>query len=311
MPRDTSRVRVNGRTLTVSNLEKVLYPASGTTKGEVLAYYLHIAPVLLPHLHDRPVTLKRYPDGVEASSFFEKACAGFRPEWVETVEVPSEHKGVIRFCMINNTETLLWVANLAALELHPQLALGPSIDTPTALVFDLDPGAPASLLDCCRVALWLRDLLLDFGLRCYPKTSGGKGLHLYVPLNTPVSYQETKGFAHAVARLLERQDPEQATSNMSKEQRAGKVFIDWSQNDHVKTTVTVYSLRALAHPTVSTPLSWQEVQSASEQQDASGLVFEYPQVLARVEDLGDLFAEVLTRKQKLPPDEQKIQRLAA
>jgi bifunctional non-homologous end joining protein LigD len=309
MPREEVQVRVNGRTLTVSNLSKVFYPETGTTKGDVLSYYIKIAPVMLKHLRNRPITLKRYPDGVEGLSFFEKKCPSHRPDWVETVDVPSERKGNIPFCMLNDIESLAWVANLAALELHPQLALGESIDCPTAMVFDLDPGAPATLLDCCHVALELRALLRDFGLRSYPKTSGGKGLHFYVPLNTPVTYQLTKGFAHAVAQLFERHHPDQATSIMAKDRREGKVFIDWSQNDRHKTTVSVYSLRARSRPTVSTPISWEEVESAWDHRDASGLVFEYPGVLERVDRSGDLFSEVLTQKQTLPPVEKR--RLAA
>ncbi len=311
MPREEIRVRVDGHSLTLRNLDKVLYPDTGTTKGEVIAYYMKIAPVLLPHLHERPVTLKRYPDGVDGLSFFEKECPAYRPIWTATADVPSERKGIIRFCMINDAATLAWVANLAALELHPQLALGASITVPTAMVFDLDPGAPATLLECCRVALELRDLLNDFDLRSYPKTSGGKGLHFYVPLNTPATYPQTKGFAHSVAQLFERHYPDQATSIMAKDKRPGKVFIDWSQNDQYKTTVSVYSLRAQAQPTVSTPVSWEEIQSAWDQRDASGLVFEYPQVLARVEKMGDLFAEVLTRQQTLPPVEEGKGRLAS
>jgi len=306
MPREETHVQVHGRTLTVSNLHKVLYPETKTTKGDVLAYYMKVAPVLLRHLRDRPITLKRYPDGVEGLSFFEKKCPGYRPDWIGTVDVSSERKGIIRFCMLNDIESLAWVANLAALELHPQLALGESIDCPTAMVFDLDPGAPATLLDCCRVALELRDLLKDFDLRSYPKTSGGKGLHFYVPLNTPVTYQQTKAFAHAIAQLFERHYPDQATSIMAKDRRQGRVFIDWSQNDRHKTTVCVYSLRAQARPTVSTPLRWEEITSAWNRQDASGLVFEYPQVLARVEKLGDLFAEVLTRRQTLPVEKGRL-----
>ena len=214
MPREEVRVRVDGHSLKLSNLDKVLYPVTGTTKGEVIAYYTKIASVLLPHLRERPVTLKRYPDGVDGLSFFEKECPGYRPIWTATIDVPSERKGVIRFCMINDPATLIWVANLAALELHPQLALGESIAVPTVLVFDLDPGAPAT----CSSAVKSRSssaLLNDFGLRSYTKTSGGKGLHFYVPLNTPVTYTQTKGFAHSIAQLFERHYPDQATSNMA------------------------------------------------------------------------------------------------
>jgi len=307
MPRK-EQVSIHGRTITVSNLDKVLFPETGTTKGDVISYYIQIAPVILRHLRDRPVTLKRYPEGVEGLSFFEKKCPSYRPGWVNTVHVPSESKGDILFCMLNDVESLAWVANLAALELHPQLALGQSIECPTWLVFDLDPGAPATLLDCCHVALELRDLLKEFDLRSYPKTSGGKGLHFYIPLNTPVTYPQTKGFAHAVAQLFEKHYPDQATSIMAKNRRGGKVFIDWSQNDQHKTTVSVYSMRAQSHPTVSTPVTWDEIQEAWDTRDTSGLIFEYPQVLERVDNLGDLFSEVLTRKQILPSIEQEQRR---
>jgi len=300
MRHDRLRARVGDRQLTVSNLDKVLYPASGTTKREVLAYYLKIAPVMLPHLRDRPMTLKRYPNGVEGEAFFEKQCSAHRPEWVPTANVPSGRKGGIDYCLINEEATLAWVANLAALELHPLLSRVEDLNCPTVLVFDLDPGPPATILDCCRVALEMRDMLLELGLRSYPKTSGGVGLHFYIPLNTPVTFARTKAFARMVTELFERRYPTQATSIMAKDKRPGKVFIDWSQNDEHKTTVSVYSLRAKPRPTVSTPLRWEEVAAAWEKKDTSLLVFETDAVLRRVADMGDLFAEVLTRKQKLP-----------
>ena len=288
MRREEVRVRVGGRLLTVSNLTKVLYPETGTMKGDVLSYYQRIAPLILPHLRDRPITLKRYPDGVEGLAFFEKRCPHFRPEWVETAPAPSEREGSIDFCLINDEAALIWVANLAALELHPLLSRREDTGRPTMLVFDLDPGPPATLLECCRVALELRDLLAEFGLASYPKTSGGKGLHFYVPLNTPVTFAQTKSFARTVAELFMRHYPDQATSIMAKDRRRGKVFIDWSQNDEHKTTICAYSLRARPRPTVSTPVHWDEIADALRAGDTASLIFEYDAVLRRIERLGDL-----------------------
>jgi bifunctional non-homologous end joining protein LigD len=257
--------------------------------------------VLLPHLRARPLTLKRYPEGVEGLHFYEKRCPEHRPPWVETAPVWSEgHGRDVRYCVVNGLATLVWAANLADLELHTSLARAPDLERPTTLVFDLDPGAPADILDCAEVALWLREVCAAFGLAGWPKTSGGKGLQVYLPLNSGTSYDETKPFARAVARILEREHPERVVSQMSKALRAGKVFIDWSQNDHHKTTVCVYSLRAQARPTVSTPVAWEEVERAARRRDRRALAFESADVIARVEREGDLFAPVLTRKQRLP-----------
>jgi len=290
-----ARVVVEGRTLELTHLEKVLYPRTGTTKAAVLDYYRRAAPVLLPHLARRPVTLRRYPDGVEGESFFEKRCPDHRPEWVETHEVPSVRYGSIGFCGIDGLAALMWVVNLGALELHPYLHLGDTTEQPTALVFDLDPGPPADLVDACRVGLLLRGLLREVGLECVAKTSGGKGLHVYVPLDTESGYERTKGFARAVAEALARRDPERVTSLMSTAERAGKVLVDWSQNDAHKTTVAAYSLRAGPRPTVSAPVTWAEVERA-----ASGLVFGPDAVLERVATHGDLFRPVLELGQDLP-----------
>jgi bifunctional non-homologous end joining protein LigD len=290
------QVEVEGRELSLSNLDKVLYPAVGFTKGQVIDYYTRIAPVLLPHLDGRPLTLKRYPNGVEGKFFYEKNCPSHRPDWVRTALIQLGTKEV-NFCLCEDLPTLVWAANLADLELHPSLARAKKIERPTMLAFDLDPGPPAGLRECCEVALLLRELFGSLGLECFPKTSGSKGIQVYVPLNTQrVSYDHTKPFAHTVARHLEAAHPKQIVSVMKKEVRRGKVFIDWSQNDEHKTTVSVYSLRARERPTVSTPLSWDEVERC----EPESLVFVADDVLARVEEEGDLFAGVLRLKQKLP-----------
>jgi bifunctional non-homologous end joining protein LigD len=292
-------VEVEGRRLRLSNLDKVMYPLAGFTKGQVIDYYTRVAPVLLPHLRGRPLTLKRYPDGVGGAYFYEKQCPGHRPDWVATAAIPTEEK-IINFCLANDLPTLVWTANLADLELHTSLSLAEAIERPTMMVFDLDPGEPAGLAECCEVALWLREVLDQLGLECFPKTSGSKGLQLYVPLNVPeVTYDDTKPFAHGIARLLEHRHGERVVSSMRKSLRPGKVLIDWSQNDEHKTTVCVYSLRARESPTVSTPLRWEEVEEAASG-DASGLVFEADELLERVAEQGDLFAPVAELGQTLP-----------
>jgi bifunctional non-homologous end joining protein LigD len=294
-------IEVGGKKLSVSNLEKVLYPQAGFTKGQVIDYYSRIAPVLLPHLKNRPITLKRYPDGVEGFFFYEKQCPSHRPEWVRTTEVPSRREaGKIDYCLMNDLPALVWAANLADLELHTFLHRAPAINRPTALAFDLDPGAPADMVLCCQVGVWLRTILADLGLRSFAKTSGSKGLQLLVPLNTLATYGKTKGFAHGLAVKLEREHPEEVVSRMQKDLRTGKVLIDWSQNDEHKTTVNVYSLRAKERPTVSTPVTWEEVEAVVKKRDAGSLSFESHTVLQRVEEKGDLFAPVLTLKQRLP-----------
>jgi bifunctional non-homologous end joining protein LigD len=297
--KQTLEVEVEGRRLKLSNLEKVLYPAAGFTKGAVIDYYTRVAPVLLPHLRGRPLTLKRYPDGVEGNFFYEKECPSHRPDWVHTAPVRANSK-TINFCIVDDLPTLVWAANLADLELHSSLSLAKDIGRPTMMVFDLDPGAPAAILECVRVGLWLREALNELGLESFPKTSGSKGLQVYVPLNTKVTYDETKPFAHALAKLLEKQHPELVVSRMKKELRKGKVLVDWSQNDDFKTTICVYSLRAREHPTVSTPVLWEEARSALEREDAESLVFDSEAVLDRVEREGDLFEPVLKLKQRLP-----------
>ncbi len=294
-------IEVGGKKLTVSNLEKVLYPKAGFTKGQVIDYYIRIAPVLLPHLKNRPITLKRYPEGVEGFFFYEKQCPSHRPAWVKTTEVPSQREaGKIDYCMMNDLPALAWAANLADLELHTFLHRAPAIEKPTALAFDLDPGAPANIVLCCQVALWLRAIFDGLGLQSFAKTSGSKGLQLFVPLNRATTYEKTKAFAHALAERLEREHPEQIVSRMQKTLRKGKVLIDWSQNDEHKTTVNVYSLRAKEQPTVSTPVTWEEVEATAKGSDATQLSFDSEAVLRRVEKQGDLFASVQTLKQTLP-----------
>ena len=295
-------VEIEGHQLKLSNLDKVLYPATGFTKGEVIDYYARIAPVALTHYRGRPMTLKRYPNGVDEQFFFEKNSPNHRPDWVSTAAIYSRHaKRTINYTIIDSQATLVWTANLAALELHPSLSCADALDQPTMVVFDLDPGAPATVQQCCEVGCHLRQLFDDLGLQSFPKTSGSKGLQIYVPLNTPVTYEEpggTKPFALAVAQLLEKKLPSLVVSNMSKDQRVGKVFVDWSQNDEHKTTSAVYSLRARERPTVSTPVTWGEVERGAH--DPDSIRFETADVLRRVDELGDLFAPTVTLKQELP-----------
>jgi len=291
---------VEGRELKLSNLAKVLYPESGFTKGELIAYYAAVAPVLLGHLQGRPLTVTRWPDGVLGKSFFQKQAPAHRPDWVRTATVPSGRKS-IDYTLADDLPTLLWLANLAAIELHTPLARAPEMRRPTALVFDLDPGAPASVIECCRVALKLQGMFEHLGLQSHAKTSGSKGLQVYVPLNSPgVAYEHTKPFARTVAELLEHDDPDLVVSRMAKARRAGKVLIDWSQNDRNKTTICAYSLRPAARPTASTPVAWEEVRGALLSGRAEDLAFEAGEVLRRVAERGDLFAPVLSLVQELP-----------
>ena len=293
-------VDVEGRTLSLSNLDKVIYPEVGFTKGQVIDYYTRVAPVLLPHLRDRPLTLKRYPDGVEGDYFYEKNAPSHRPEWVQTVPVASRRRGTIEFVLCNDLPTLVWLAQLGDLELHTSLSLARDIQRPTMIVFDLDPGAPAAILECARVAEILRDVFDRLGLETLVKTSGSKGLQLYAPLNTPVTYAQTKPFAQALAQLMEREHRELVVSSMKKSLRPGKVLVDWSQNDDHKTTVNVYSLRAKDRPTVSTPVAWDEVKDALAAEDPDLLSFESHEVLERVAEHGDLFVPALELEQELP-----------
>ena len=292
---------VEDRKLAVSNLNKVLYPKAGFTKGQLIDYYIQVAPVLLPHLKDRPLTMKRYPNGVEEPFFYEKNCPAHRPPWVKTARVWSEaNQREMHYCLAQDLPTLVWAANLADIELHTSLARKKDVTRPTMMVFDLDPGAPADIVQCCQVGVWLRDLLTSMNLKSWAKTSGSKGLQVYVPLNTAVTFDQTKALSRALAEHLEREHPKLVVSKMAKALRAGKVFVDWSQNDEHKTTVNVYSLRAKEQPTVSTPVAWEEVATTLKKKKAKLFVFTSDQVLERVEKSGDLFEPVLTLKQKMP-----------
>jgi bifunctional non-homologous end joining protein LigD len=292
---------VEDRKIQVSNLDKVLYPKVGFTKGQVIDYYIRIAPMLLPHLKDRPLTMKRYPDGVEGEFFYEKNCPVHRPKWVKTARVWSESNNrMMNYCLAQDLPTLVWAANLADLELHTSLARKNNIKRPTMMVFDLDPGAPADIVQCCQVGIWLSDLLLKMKLKSFAKTSGSKGLQVYVPLNSSVTFDQTKDLSRSLAQHLETNHDDLVTSNMSKAVRKEKVFVDWSQNDEHKTTICVYSLRAKEEPTVATPITWDEVQNCLKKKEPGLLKFRSEKVLARVEKLGDLFEPVEKLKQKLP-----------
>ncbi|MDD4601543.1 Multifunctional non-homologous end joining protein LigD [bioreactor metagenome] len=301
MPSNTQPLLIDGVKLQVSNLNKVFYPDNGFTKGQMIDYYIRIAPALLPHLTGRPLTLKRYPNGAAGKFFYQKECPKSRPSWLPTVPVWSNrNKRPVNYCLIENLPSLVWAANLASLELHTSLSLANNLLQPSIMVFDLDPGPPATIVECTQVALWLRDFFTQLHMASFPKTSGSKGLQVYVPLNTEITYEQTKHFAHSLARMLETKYPSQIVSNMRKNLRTGKVFIDWSQNDGHKTTVCVYSLRARNEPTVSTPVTWTEVEKTWNTKTAKHLEFTSTQVLERFLRLGDLFHPVLTIKQHLP-----------
>ena len=300
-------VDVQGRLLKLSNLDKVMYPAAGFTKGHVIDYYTRVAPIMLDHLRDRPLTRIRYPNGVDEKFFYEKNCPDHRPDWVQVARIftrgtgrwGGESRGPrdIDFCLANDLPTLIWLANLAALEMHTSLGTATGYDSPTMVAFDLDPGPPATIVECCRVALLLREMFERLGLECFPKTSGSKGMQVYLPLNTPASYDDTTPFARAVAELLEQEHGDLVVSQQNKDLRKGKVLVDWSQNVDFKTTVCVYSLRARERPTVSTPLTWDEIEKAGDPED---LRFEASDVLERIESHGDLYEPVLALEQRLP-----------
>ena len=293
------QVEIEGRELSLSNLDKVLYPATGFTKADVIHYFSRIAPVLLAHLAGRPPTLVRAPDGPDGERFFEKRCPPHHPKWVPTEAVVAG--GGQQGCVIEELAALVWLGNLAALELHTHQWTVADPWHPTAVVLDLDPGEPAGILDCARVALELRDILEHFDLRAVVKTSGGKGLHLSVPLNTDLAtHEETKRFALALGQLLESRDPKRVTVDMAKEKRPRRVFVDWSQNDSHKTTVCAYSLRIRERPTVSTPVAWRELEDALDTGDEQALSFEAADVLDRIDRFGDLYEETLTVRGQLP-----------
>jgi len=286
---------VEGRRLTLSNLDKVMYPATGLTKAGVVDYYARIAPAMLPHLRRRAVTMVRWPDGVDGQSFFEKRCPPHAPGWVATAVVDSD----LVACVVDDVATLVWMANLAALELHTLQATVDDREHPTSLVLDLDPGPPAGILDCCRVALDLHGMFDRLGLVSVVKTSGSKGLHLALPVRNATA-EDTKTFARAIGEALVEQDPRRVTVVMARDQRRGRVFVDWSQNDRHKTTVCAYSLRARERPTVSAPLAWDEVERALDAGDPTLLDFETAATLERVESSGDLYEPNLTVEQELP-----------
>ncbi len=300
-------VDVAGRQLTLSNLGKMLYPEAGFTKAQVLDYYTRIAPVLLPHLAGRPLTFKRYPDGVAGKFFFEKNAPSHAPDWVRRVRLPSpgstKNRDTIDYAVVDDLPTLVWAANLAALELHvPMWRVGPrgGVRHPDLLVFDLDPGPPATIVECARVAELLRAELAADGLAGWPKTSGSKGLQLYVPLRPEREWQQVNGYARALAVRLEQAHPKLVVSNMKKDLRGGKVLVDWSQNNSAKTTVAAYSLRARPAPTVSTPVTWEETSACAAAGDPELLRFVATDVLDRVADHGDLLAPLLETQQRLP-----------
>jgi bifunctional non-homologous end joining protein LigD len=302
MAKRKQTVVIDNREVPVSNQDKVLFPDGQITKAQVAQYYLSVSEWLLPHLRDRPVTLKRYPNGALGAFFYEKDAPSFTPSWVETFPVPRREKGgTIQYILINDRATLAWLANLANLEIHPFLHRAPKIDRPTAILFDLDPGQGADILTCARVAFLLRDLLVRFELQSLAKVSGSKGLQLYVPLNTAVTYAVTQPFAKACADLLEEQHPQSIVAAMAKALRPNKVFIDWSQNSDFKTTVSVYSLRArTAEPFVSMPVAWEELEAAVAKNKPEDLYFRMEAAVARIEKKGDLFSPILSIKQKLP-----------
>ncbi len=300
-PRSRQEVEVEGRNVALSNLDKVLYP-SGFTKGQVIQYYIGVSDYLLPHLRGRPVTLKRYPNGVQAPHFYEKDAPRFTPQWIQTFPVPRRSgESDIHYVLINDLPSLVWSANTANLEMHPFLSCVPDIQRPTSVVFDLDPGDGADVLSCAEVAFLLKEKLAGLGLESYAKVSGSKGMQMYAPLNTKVTYAETQPFARRLAEELEREHPDRILSEMAKSWRRGRVFIDWSQNADFKTTVCVYSLRAKSDtPYVSLPVSWEELRTALRRGRRESLYFEPDAALKRLEKTGDLFRPVLKQKQRLP-----------
>jgi bifunctional non-homologous end joining protein LigD len=295
-------VGVDGRTLRLTNLSKVFWPETGFTKGQMIDYYTRVAPALLPHLKDRALTLKRYPNGITGQMFYEKNCPAHRPPWIRTARVWSGgNNRWMYYCVIQDLPSLVWIAQLGTVELHTSLATRKR-EQPGSMVFDLDPGPPATIVECCQVALWIRDWLAERGLSAVCKTSGSKGMQLYVPLNVPTDYEETKRVSRGLAEQMHREHPQDVVYLQRKDLRGGKVLIDWSQNDPYKTTVSVYSLRAREKPTVSTPITWEEVERCHAERDPGLLVFESEDVLRRIEESGDLFAELLTLEQKLPQE---------
>jgi bifunctional non-homologous end joining protein LigD len=295
-PSSTNQVDIEGHRLRLSNLDKVLYPETGFTKAQVVDFYARIGAAMVPHLADRAVTLVRWPDGVASQSFFEKRCPSHAPAWLRSAPVSDD----LTQCVLDNLASLVWAANMAALELHTPQARVSSLERPDSMVFDLDPGPGATVLDCCRVGLDLRGVLAELGLESVVKTSGSKGVHMAVPLHTGVTDDDTKDFARALGQVLAKREPDRVTVIMKKEERPGKVFVDWSQNDEHKTTICAYSLRGRARPLVSTPVTWDEVSDALDGKAPDALTFEAPEVIERVTERGDLYAPNLVLEQELP-----------
>jgi bifunctional non-homologous end joining protein LigD len=292
-----NELEVDGRRLAIRNLDRVIFPRAGITKGRLLDYYVRVAGAILPHLRDRLLHMHRYPEGVEGPRFWQKGCPEHRPEWLSTAPVWSEQKQAnIDYCVANELAAVLWAVNIGSIELHTSLHRIDDMQRPAAIAFDLDPGPGAGLEECCEVALRLRDLLAGASLESFPKTSGSKGLQVYVPVNSEdVTYDVTKPLSRRIAELLEAETPDRVVSKMAKKLRAGKVLVDWSQNTEHKSMVCAYSVRAKERPTVSTPVTWDEVETG----DPQLLVFEIDDVLDRVAERGDLFAAVLEKRQKL------------
>lgn len=299
---EKAAIEIEGREVSLTNLDRVLFPESGFTKGDLIDYYAAVAPALLPHLRDRPVTMRRFPDGVEGEGFWEKHCPTYRPRWVKTASIVSESsaQGEVDYCLVNDLPTLVWMANLACIELHVSLAKARRRKTPDFMVFDLDPGKPADILDCAEVALLIRDTLKGQGLDSLAKVSGSKGIQVYVPLNRRARYERTGEFAHSLARAFEEEMPDQVVSKMRKSLRKGKVLIDWSQNTEHKTTVAVYSMRAKSTPSVSMPVGWKLLERALDGSDRNLLHFDHVSVLRQLKRGEDRFAPVLTEQQTLP-----------
>lgn len=294
-----STVDIGGHRLGLTNLEKVLWPEPGVTKGELIEYYVRVAPVLLPHLADRPLTLRRFPDGVDGVSWHQNECRG-EPDWFRVLETEGVGGRILRFCVVEDLASLVWVANQAAVELHPFQWQTAAPRRPVALVFDLDPGEPAGLVECARVALLLRELLAEVGLEGWAKTSGSVGVHVHVPLGRPHDADEVKALGRIVAETLAKRHPEQVVAEMKKTVRRGKVFVDWLQNDATRQTVAPYSLRGMPWPTVATPVAWEEVQRSAEEGRAELLTFPADDVIERIDRHGDLFDGVLECEQSLP-----------
>ena len=298
---DATRVEVDGTSVRITNPERVLYPRAPFTKGQMLAYYYEVSPALLPHIADRPVTLRRFPDGVEGNTWYQTRCGSNRPEFVDTCVLTVPGGEPQDYCVVSGLAALMWAANLSAIELHPLLMRTSDVDTPTMMMFDLDPGEGAGLIECCRVSLLLKDALVGVGLRSFAKTSGSLGLHVAVPLNTRATFEQTKSFARIVAKALAESTPTLVVDRQAKGERAGKVLVDWLQNDWRRSTVAPYSLRAGELPTVSMPLGWSEVRDAVEERSERGLWFGPRRAVERLERDGDPFADVQTLRQPLPP----------